>query len=436
MTFYELNAWAWLSDLEARYGRSMTLSTVPAVDWDWLGGLGVDAVWLMGVWQRSPAGVRIARALPELAAWPDIAGSPYCVREYSADPRLGGTSALLEARFELARRGIRLILDFVPNHAARDHDWVAEHPEYFIAGSADDLRREPQSYFTAGGHIFACGRDPYFPAWTDVAQLNAFSPGWRREAASTLNHLAGLCDGVRCDMAMLLLNDVFSCTWGMRAGPPPATEFWEDVIGSVRARHAGFLFLAEAYWDREWDLQQLGFDYCYDKRLYDRLVHSTADDVRGHLRAEMAYQNRLLRFIENHDEPRAATVFAPAQWQAAATVSLTLPGAALLHEGQMHAARVKLPVQAGRRPPEAPDASLEPHYRRLLRLRRSDAVRRGRWRLADPGEGSLLAWEWQSASQRLRVAVNWSPQPVRQHVPYTESAWVELPAWGVLLDHA
>ena len=113
-------------------------------------------------------------------------------------------------------------------------------------------------------------------------------------------------DGVRCDMAMLLVNEIFARTWGGRAGDPPPEEYWTNVIGAVRAANPGFLFVAEAYWDLEWQLQQLGFDYCYDKRLYDRLVHESPQSVRGHLHADLSYQSRLVRFLENHDEPRIA----------------------------------------------------------------------------------------------------------------------------------
>ena len=87
-------------------------------------------------------------------------------------------------------------------------------------------------------------------------------------------------------MAMLMMNDVFERTWGERAGDRPAEDYWPTVIAAVRRAHPDFLFMAEAYWDLEWALQQQGFDYCYDKRLYDRLVHEGAEAVRGHLCAD------------------------------------------------------------------------------------------------------------------------------------------------------
>ncbi len=105
-------------------------------------------------------------------------------------------------------------------------------------------------------------------------------------------------------MAMLILPEVFERTWGRRPEP-----FWPKAITSVRRQHPEFLFMAEVYWNLEWTMQQQGFDYAYDKRLYDRLREGHPQAVRGHLLAGLDYQNRLARFLENHDEPRAAATF-------------------------------------------------------------------------------------------------------------------------------
>ena len=228
---YEINTWVWLDELERRYQRPLTLQTIPAEEWDALGDIGIDFVWFMGVWERSPAGICIARQMPDLQAAyrqalpdysdQDVVGSPYAIHRYAVDERLGGSDGLQHARSALAQRGIGLLLDFVPNHVARDHPWVIEHPEYLIHGDEDDLRREPDGFFEADGKIIACGRDPYFPPWTDTAQLNAFHPELRAAAVEVLRGMAHLCDGVRCDMAMLMINQVFERTWGHRAEEMP-----------------------------------------------------------------------------------------------------------------------------------------------------------------------------------------------------------------------
>ena len=106
-------------------------------------------------------------------------------------------------------------------------------------------------------------------------------------------------------------------------------------------------------------LQQHGFDFCYDKRLYDRLEHDSAESVRLHLCADAAYQNKLLRFIENHDEPRAAATFSPAKERAAAVTTSTQLGARLFQEGQFEGRKTRLPVFLGRRPYEPVEAQLQ-----------------------------------------------------------------------------
>lgn len=432
-TVYEINTWVWLSELELKHGEEVDLGSVPDAEWDAIASFGFDAVWFMGVWQRSPAGIAVAnrneglladfhRALPDFRP-EDNVGSPYCVRSYVVDKRLGGREGLAQARQELARRGMRLLLDFVPNHVAPDHPWVAQHPEYFIHGSAEDARNDPNSYIVAGNDVFACGKDPYFPAWPDVLQLNAFQPGLRAAVVETLTDIAGQCDGVRCDMAMLLLNDVFQRTWGARAGSRPATEYWSDVIPAIKKARPDFLFIAEAYWDLEWELQQKGFDFCYDKRLYDRLEHENAESVRLHLCADPAFQQRLLRFLENHDEPRAAAAFPVAKERAAAVVTSTQVGARMFHEGQFEGRKVRLPVFLCRRPHEHADSELQDFYRKLLAFINAPTFREGDWQLCErtgwPGNASfqnLVAWSWTRGDDTRLIVVNLSDQPAQANV--------------------
>ncbi len=333
------------------------------------------------------------------------------------------------ARASLAKRDIRLILDFVPNHVAPDHPWVSAHPEYFVQGNDEDLSRDPASFMPAGGKVLARGRDPYFPAWPDVLQLNAFDPGLRQAVIETLSEIAGQCDGLRCDMAMLLLNAVFERTWGARAGARPATDYWTTVIPAIKARHPEFRFIAEAYWDLEWELQQQGFDYCYDKKLYDRMEHGDAESVRLHLLADPSYQDKMVRFIENHDEPRAAATFSPGKGRAAAVAILTLPGARLLHEGQFEGAKVRLPVFLGRRPAEPPDQDLVAFYESLLKATNRDVFRNGEWRLCErsgwPDNQScrnVLSWCWIKEDVRHLVVIHFGQDTAqaRVHLPWDE----------------
>lgn len=447
-TLYEVNAWVWLAELSARTASSIDLSSVPSTEWDNIAARGFDVVWLMGVWERSPAGIAIANQNPNLQAdfrraLPDFreednVGSPYCVRHYVVDQHLGGEKGLAAAREELAKRGLRLLLDFVPNHVAPDHPWVKQHPEYFIHGSDDDLRNAPASYIEIDGTIFACGKDPYFPAWPDVLQLNAFEPGLRRGVIDTLTEIADQCDGVRCDMAMLLLNNVFERTWGERIGPKPATEYWADVISAVKKSNPNFLFIAEAYWDLEWELQQKGFDFCYDKRLYDRLEHETPESVRLHLCADLDYQDKLLRFLENHDEPRAAAAFSAEKECAAAVAASTLPGARMFHEGQFEGRKVRLPVFLGRRPEEPVNGELLDFYGKLLAAIDCPMFREGQWNLCDRSGWpdnqtfqSIVSWCWNNNGERCLIVLNLSSSPAQAMV---HTGWNDLNSRRVRLS--
>ncbi len=440
---YEINAAVWLNGLARAAGRRVTLADVADADWDAVTPPGVNAVWLMGVWERSPAGLALANANAELQASyadalpdlqsADVIGSPYCVRRYTADEAFGGPAGLTVARAALAARGVRLILDYVPNHVAPDHPWVSSRPELFVRGDEDAIKADPAGWMAVAGQVLAHGRDPYFPPWSDVVQLDAFSPAMRAATADTLADIAGQCDGIRCDMAMLMINRIFDRTWGSRAGPEPAQEFWPAVLGELRTRHPDTVMIAEAYWDKEWELQQHGFNFCYDKPLYDRIIGKNAAAVRDHLRADLSYQSRLVRFLENHDEPRIASRLDRDAEQAAAVAIATLPGATLWHEGQFEGRRVRPPLFLSRRPDEPPDLELAEWYRRLLAAVAGHHVRAGAWRLLqargwpeNQSCANLAAWSWAGdrGGHRHAVMVNLSGQPAEARVRLD---WPDLP---------
>lgn len=424
---YEINTWVWLEQLSKTAGKRITLGSVPDREWDRLGGLGFDFVWLMGVWERSAAGRRFSRTEPALLAGYDAAlpgwtlehvvGSGYAVQAYRPDPRIGNWEELDAVRARLRERGMGLILDFVTNHMGPDHEWVSTHPEYFVQGSLDDFRRDPSAFFLAedaggGPRFLACGRDPYFPAWRDTAQLNYFHAGLRRAIIEQLREIAAHCDGLRCDMAMLVLNDIFARTWSPLLGDTraPAQEFWSEAVAALPE----FVWIAEVYWDLEWRMQQLGFPFTYDKRLYDRLHTASTAEVRGHLRADAGYQNRLVRFLENHDEPRSAAVFGKERLPAVAALAATLPGMRFYHHGQFEGLRIRPPVQLSAAAEEAPNADIRALYERLLPISDEDLLHTGVWRLleaqfaSDSSHENLIAFEWRSAAAWKVVVVNLS----------------------------
>jgi glycosidase len=429
-TILEISAWPWLEGLTAKHSRRITLANIPPSE---LEGefRGFDMVWLMGVWERSPRGRDVAlnhpalrneyhRALHDFRD-EDVVGSPYSVRRYRVDSRLGGPQGLAVLRTQLKERGQRLLLDFVPNHVAVDHDWTRTKPPILIQGTKEDYQARPEEYSLFEDGSIAHGRDPYFPPWTDTAQINAFSTEARRALLATLMDIASQCDGVRCDMAMLVTTEVFSRTWGERAGPAPDVDFWQELIPPIREHFPDFLFIAEVYWDMEWQLQQQGFDYCYDKRLYDRMAHEDAEGVRAHLTADLGYQEKLLRFIENHDEDRASVVFKE-RARAASVLALTLPGAKLVHEGQMRGHRIHLPVQLGRRQVEQDDVETRELYQRLLDVVSSRELRYGKWRLyeldtqlPESQRSQLITYVWTLDGVTILVVVNFGPEAIRGH---------------------
>jgi glycosidase len=441
---YQINTRAWLYENGREPGRPATLGDVPDTDLDRIAADGFDWMWPLGVWQTGEAGRDVSlhepswqheyqELLPDYAN-SDVCGSPFAVRQYTVNRDFGGPRALASLRERLAARGVGLVLDFVPNHTALDHPWVRAHPEYYVQGTEEDLAREPANYVRVetrhGPQVLAHGRDPYFPGWPDTLQLNYRHAGLRAAMCETLQSIAAQCDGVRCDMAMLVLPDIVQRTWGDRARPadgtaPVDTSFWPEAIAAVRARHPGFVFVAEAYWDLEWRLQQEGFDYTYDKRLYDRLRDQDASAVRGHLGAHPEYQRRSMRFLENHDEPRAAATFPNGVHDAAAVLGLLLPGLRLVHDGQVTGRRLRTSNHLRRRAPEPVDRERESFYRRLLACMRRPEVREGRWRLlpsqpawdGNPTNQQIIAWLWEGTEGHLLVAVNYGSCHAQGYVP-------------------
>jgi hypothetical protein len=423
---YQVNTRVRLTELGRALGRRATLDDIPDADLDRLVERGFDWLWLLSVWRTGVAGMRVSRehrewrrefeaTLPDLRE-DDIGGSGFAITGYTVNPDLGGDAALARLRERLRRRGLRLMLDFVPNHTGLDHPWVEKHPEYYVAGTEADLARAPENYTrvkrTRSDLLLAHGRDPYFAGWPDTLQLDYSNPATQQAMIGELAKISRQCDGVRCDMAMLVLPDVFEKTWGRRA-----PLFWPTATHRVREQVPEFCFMAEVYWDLEWTMLQQGFDYAYDKRLYDRLREGHARPVREHLYAGLDYQNGLARFLENHDEPRAAMTFPAGVHQAAAVITYLTPGLRFFHEGQLDGRLKRISPHLVRAPQEPADAGLQGFYGALLRVLREPTARDGQWRLLEcvPAWDEnwtwdcVVAWSWLGPEgQQLLVAVNYA----------------------------
>lgn len=430
---YEVNAVTWLYELSVAHGRSFTIGNVPSEEWDRLKRLGFDYIWVMGVWKRSSAGIRIFQSEPEyehfkaafdsvLPGWSaqeDLVGSPYSIASYEPDPLVGNWDDIAAVREQLRSRGMGLILDFVPNHTGPDHPWIFEHPEYYIQVRESDYKANRNAYLPIhkdGKTLYiAHGKDPYFPPWTDTVQLNHFNPEMRAALVQELKRISEYCDGVRCDMAMLVLNDIFHRTWAWAnrySGllEKPGGEFWKEIRSAVPE----LVLIAEAYWDTEDSLLSLGFDYVYDKRFYDQLRNALPGEFRSHLKSDASFQNKLVRFIENHDEPRSADVFGRQKLRAAAVLLLTLPGMRLCHHGQFEGKKIRLPVQLRRSRDEEPDIELQAFYEKLLKVTQLDLFSRGTWELKDISPAidesfrNLVAFTWSMGKDMALAVVNLS----------------------------
>ncbi|HUG66408.1 MAG TPA: alpha-amylase family glycosyl hydrolase [Pirellulaceae bacterium] len=441
-SLYQINARVWLTELSQTLGRPATLDDIPDAELDRLAEMDFDWIWFLSVWQTGPGGQHVSRnnpewrrefqeTLPDLRE-EDIAGSGFAITSYTVHQNLGGDAALARLRERLCKRGLKLMLDYVPNHMGLEHPWVKDHPDYFIQGTEHDLASAPQNYTRVkrqgGDLILAYGRDPYFSGWPDTLQLNYARPALQEAMIGELVKIAGQCDGVRCDMAMLVLPEVFERTWGQRA-----PLFWPTATQRVRERVPGFLFMAEVYWDLEWTLQLQGFDYAYDKRLYDRLREGHARPVREHFHAGLDFQDKLARFLENHDEPRTAETFSLDVHQAAAVITFLSPGLRFFHQGQFEGKEKRISPHLVRGPKESVDGTLKEFYDRLLAVLREPTVRDGKWQLlecASAWEGNwtndcFLAFAWQGEQgESLIVAVNYAPNQSQCHVrlPFADLA--------------
>jgi hypothetical protein len=423
----EINTRVWLAALSRRAGKPFTLADVDDTTLDGFADRGFDWIWLLSVWRTGPASRAVSRnnqawrvgfkaVLPDLMD-EDICGSGFAVAAYEVAEALGGGAALAAFRARLAQRGLRLMLDFVPNHTGLDHVWAKAHPDFYVQGTESDLAAAPDSYCRLetdhGGRILAHGRDPNFPAWPDTLQLDHANPALQKALTEQLVSVAGQCDAVRCDMAMLLLPHIVAQTWG-RASPP----FWPDALRAVRRTYPGYCFLAEAYWDLEWELQQQGFDWCYDKRLYDRLRGDDTGALRAHLTAGLDYQDRLARFLENHDEPRAAATFPWPRHQAAAILTYLAPGLRFFQGGQREGAVIHVPVHLCRGPEERDHRDIAAFYDKLLGLLKTgETFRDGAWSSIAPepawnGNASadaFVAYAWHAPGiAPYLIAVNYS----------------------------
>ncbi|HJS54855.1 MAG TPA: alpha-amylase family glycosyl hydrolase [Chitinophagaceae bacterium] len=272
-SLYQVDAELLMKMLSEEIGRAANLDDVPDSELDKLACSGFAWIWLTNVWQTGRE-QRSSKALKT-----DKQSIKLAISNYHILDQLGGDAALRRLRNRLRDRGLKLMLDFVCNHSSKDHEWARKFPDYYIRGNETHLIREPRNYIRikndAGELILAHARDPYSSGWDNTLQLNYGNPRLQEAMMSELEKISRQCDGIHCEMPMLILPGIFEETWNIQCDP-----FWPVAINRVKKANPDFKFISEVYWEPEGALlQSQGFDYTYFKNNYLIVdVNSVNDD--------------------------------------------------------------------------------------------------------------------------------------------------------------
>ena len=415
------HTYVWLDQLSRRTGRRLhRLDQVPDSALADLAAAGVTGLWLIGVWERSPASRDVKRRMGN----PDALASAYSVWDYVVADSLGGRAAMDLLQHRAGRHGIRVGADMVPNHTAIDGRWVIEHPDRFIQTDAPpfpayrftgpDLsqdgrvrlhledgydtqtdaavvfRREDAE--TGRVRYLYHGNDGTVMPWNDTAQLD-FSRAETREAVlSTLVGLAQQFPILRLDAAMTLARRHVQRLWfpppgqggaipsraerGLSQGAFDAAmprEFWVEAVERVAAEAPDTLLLAEAFWMMEaYFVRTLGMHRVYHSAFMHMLRDGDNGGLRQILKDLLAYSPEVLEryanFLSNPDEETAAQQFGTMErYFTAATLQATLPGLPMLGHGQLEGSREKYGMEAARaHDEESVDAGLLAHHETMI----------------------------------------------------------------------
>ena len=378
---YEISTRPWLYELSQKYGKDISkIRDVPISEFAEIKSKGIEIVWMMGVWQLGEYGLNLdkqkdySNVLPDWTE-EDVIGSPYAITQYVCNKEIGTDEDLIWLREELHKLGLKLMLDFVPNHSACDAPEVTSDPTLYVRGPVNDTY-DPKYYMENG---VAHGKDPYFDPWADTVQWNYFEKKTREVQTKNFVKVAQYADAVRCDMAQLDLNKVFNQTWFTELNywnySIPETEFWADAIKEVRKVNPEVVLLAEVYedWQKE-KLVECGFDYYYDKGLIDELKWGS-QNVNNYVKGRsLNYFNHSAHMVENHDEERAVqNMGSVARANAAAGIALTLPGMVFLNHGQFDGKKNKLQVHLRRSADEEVSYTARVFYDKLMKIIQDNA---------------------------------------------------------------
>ena len=383
------NSYVWLDQLSRKYQREVRrLDQIPDEELDQLARWGITGLWLIGLWERSPASQRIK----QLCGNPDALPSAYSLYDYRIADDLGGQPALDNLRARAAQRGIRLASDMVPNHMGIDSPWVVNHPDWFIAlpyppfptytFNGPDLSRDERvgvfiedHYYNrsdaavvfkrldrwTGSELYIYhGNDGTSMPWNDTAQLNYLNPAVREAVIQTILHVARQFPIIRFDAAMTLAKRHFQRLWFPEPGTGGAIasraglgltrqqfdeampeEFWREVVDRVAREAPDTLLLAEAFWMMEgYFVRSLGMHRVYNSAFMNMLRDEDNAKYRYLIKSTLEFDPQILKryvnFMNNPDERTAVDQFGKGdKYFGICTLMATLPGLPMFGHGQI-----------------------------------------------------------------------------------------------------
>ena len=389
VTLLAKSTYVWLDQLSKKYDRPMfALDHIPDEELDLIASRGFTALWLIGIWERSPASKRIK----QLCGNPEAEASAYSLKEYEIAKDLGGWDALHVLKTRCWKRGIRLASDMVPNHTGIDSNWVINHPDWFIqlsyppfpryTYSGENLSRDPRvgvyiedhyydktdaavtfkrrDSYTGDERYIYHGNDGTSMPWNDTAQINFLNPEAREAVIQTILHVARNFSVIRFDAAMTLAKKHFQRLWFPEPGtggdiPSRAEhgmtkeafnqampmEFWREVVDRIAKEVPDTLLLAEAFWMMEgYFVRTLGMHRVYNSAFMNMLKNEENGKYRNTIKNTLEFDpnvlKRFVNFMNNPDEDTAIAQFGTGdKYFGVCTLLVTMPGLPMFGHGQI-----------------------------------------------------------------------------------------------------
>lgn len=383
------NSYVWLDQLSKKYRQEIRrLDQIPLEELETLARWGITGLWLIGLWERSPASARIK----QLCGNPEAISSAYSLHSYQIAADLGGENAYGALRENASRFGIRLASDMVPNHMGIDSDWMIYNPDRFLSldycpypsysFTGENLSSNPDVLIQIEDHYFdrtdaavvfrRCnlrsgsekfvyhGNDGTSMPWNDTAQLNYLNPEVREAVIQTILEVARKFPVIRFDAAMTLAKKHYQRLWFPTPGSGGAipsrsdhsltpeefnrafpVEFWREVVDRVAVEAPDTLLLAEAFWLMEgYFVRTLGMHRVYNSAFMNMLRNEDNAGYRKLIRNTLEFDPEILKryvnFMNNPDERTAVEQYGKGdKYFGICTLMATMPGLPMLGHGQI-----------------------------------------------------------------------------------------------------